>query len=746
MVRRLCFALLTALLLTAAPVFSDDDAYLRLSRISYLEGDVSTQRLPDVDWSAASINMPLEPGDRIYTGRNGRLEIEFDDDSVLRLAENTDIEILSLDERIVQVRMLLGLATLTVASGVDFEINTPAAAFNAVSKGSYRFEVNEDGDTDAIVRKGRIEAANNAFARAVESGTRLHVRAGGEALYSVARYEERDAWDEWNDRRTVDRRAYASRRYLPSTVYIGAADLDRYGRWVNVSNYGWAWVPYSVDVYWSPYSVGRWCYRPRFGWTWVSYEPWGWLPYHYGRWHQSSSFGWVWLPGPSFSFNFWSPGLVAFYSGPTWVSWLPLGPRDYYNVKHYHYNRGIYSHQLAQLRGLHTRAPGDHFNRSARGAVRTVHVDQFRNGSFHERSASTRWGNIDRPWQEGTLRDGIDVRPTRASYRPAPEREFARPENRRERPVVVRNEPRRDARDGADRERFRPITRPEFRDRVDEARGLTAPAARDGGIDRSARDGSVRGGAPGNAARPDRGDDRPAARSADREPGGTAGREESGRWRTERQPPDRSVQIEAEARRESPREAGREVEAAGPRGADRDEARAGARAERPEAGPTAAPANRAAPEPRSERSTSRWRAESGAPTSPAPRVESPAARPQAVPRTAEPRTDQPAERTVTRPQTAPRTAEPRTLAPRDSGSTGQARRVQRSVAPSRSLSGEGPARNGGSPARSGGSSVRSSGGSGRSLSGGSSPGRSGASGGSGSSGGSGRSGSGGRRR
>ena len=56
MVRRLCFILLAALFLVSTPAFSDDDAYLRLSRISYLEGDVSTQRLPDVDWSAAAVS------------------------------------------------------------------------------------------------------------------------------------------------------------------------------------------------------------------------------------------------------------------------------------------------------------------------------------------------------------------------------------------------------------------------------------------------------------------------------------------------------------------------------------------------------------------------------------------------------------------------------------------------------------------------------------------------------------------
>jgi hypothetical protein len=432
-----------ALFLLTIPAFAEDDRYMRLSRISYLEGNVSYQRAPDVDWSAASINMPLEPGDRIYTGPNGRTEIEFDDNSVLRLAENTDVEIMSLNEDVVKLRMLVGLATLNIASDADYEINTPAAAFNSVRKGNYRFEVSENGDTDAIVRKGRIEAENSSFSRDIDSGMRLRVRAVDDGNHAVAMYEQRDSWDEWNDRRDVDRRAYASRRYLPGTVYMGAAELDRYGRWVNVSDYGTAWVPYSVDVYWSPYSVGRWCYRPYYGWTWVSYEPWGWLPYHYGRWYQSSSFGWCWLPGPSFSFNFWSPGLVAFYNGPGWVSWLPLGPGDYYNVNHYHYNRGIYSYQLARLRELHTRSQGDYYNRDARGAFRTVQIDHFKNGSFNERSANTRWGNIDRPWKEGNLvRDSLDIRPTSGSYRAAPDRNVSRPREDHARSVVERSNSR----------------------------------------------------------------------------------------------------------------------------------------------------------------------------------------------------------------------------------------------------------------------------------------------------------------
>jgi hypothetical protein len=440
-IRRLALFILTGSLAgLTAWAQPENDSYTRLARLSYIEGHVSYQHTSDVDWSAASVNLPLEPGDRIYTGRDGRTEIEFDDGSVYRLAENTDVEILSLKEDIIQLRILAGLSTLTVSSGLNFEVDTPAAAFNTIREGVYRFEVAENGDTDAIVRKGELEAANNEFSRRIQSAEQLHVRPGEGP--SLARYDRRDAWDEWNDRRNADMQAYSSREYLPNNVYMGVSDLDQYGRWMYVGSYGYAWVPFSIGAYWSPYSVGRWCYRPLYGWTWISYEPWGWLPYHYGRWYRSASFGWCWLPGPAFSFNFWSPGLVSFYSGPGWISWCALGPGDYYNVNHYHYNRGIYGYQLSRLRALQTRAPGDPFNRNVRGAFRTVQIDQFRNGSFRDHGSVSRWENISQPWREGSfVRDRLTVRPTSTSFRAAPDRPTVRPRTASALPAVVRNNP-----------------------------------------------------------------------------------------------------------------------------------------------------------------------------------------------------------------------------------------------------------------------------------------------------------------
>jgi hypothetical protein len=441
MCRRLCL-LAFFLALPAVTGFAESNDFSRLARISFLDGNVSFMHPNEVEWSAASINMPLQIADRIYTGADGRAEIEFDDGSVIRLAEKTDVEILSLKENLIQVRVLVGLSSLDLRSGIAFEINTPAAAFNALRKGSYRFDVAENGDSDAIVRKGLLEASNEKMSRQIESEQMIHVLVGDSATYTVSKYQARDGWDEWNDRRNADVAVRSSRAYVPATVNMGVSDLDRYGRWVTVADYGSAWVPSYVDASWSPYWSGRWCYRPFWGWTWVSYEPWGWLPYHYGRWYHHTSFGWCWLPGAAFEFNFWSPGLVRFYHGPDWVSWAPLGPGDYYNVRNYHYNN-IYAYQLNQLQMMQHRAPNQLFNQTVPGAFRTVRTENFVQNGFGPSSRVGALSDIDQPWIRGRMvNDKLDIPPNARSYAPAPERAAVRPEHAGDRlPVVVRTQP-----------------------------------------------------------------------------------------------------------------------------------------------------------------------------------------------------------------------------------------------------------------------------------------------------------------
>ena len=97
-------------------------------------------------------------------------------------------------------------------------------------------------------------------------------------------------------------------------------NLESYGDWREVGDYGYCWQPRDVDRDWRPYSDGRWLYTDA-GWTWDSDEPYSWAVYHYGRWARIDRIGWVWVPGTE-----WGPAWVSWRRSPHHVGWAPLPP------------------------------------------------------------------------------------------------------------------------------------------------------------------------------------------------------------------------------------------------------------------------------------------------------------------------------------------------------------------------------------------------------------------------------------
>jgi len=317
-----------------------------VARISLIQGDVSTQRGDTGDWTAAALNQPLVGGDTISTGDNSKAELQLDHANILRLGYNSQAKIATV-ERVqnqraqIQVQIGQGLAYYTVFkdSEAEVEIDTPNAAIRPTSKGGvYRIEV-AGFETQVIVRAGTVDMATPQGSTRVEMGQGATVRGTThEAGNVLGGAPAMDSWDSWNiDRDGVIRNAQSwsyTNRY-----YVGSEDLDVYGHWVNVPDYGRVWSP-TVGGGWSPYCAGRWVWEPYWGWTWVSHEPWGWTPYHYGRWFFYGK-SWMWWPGPvDGEGNYrpeWAPAYVSFFgfgghrgvsSGFGSVGWLPLGPGD----------------------------------------------------------------------------------------------------------------------------------------------------------------------------------------------------------------------------------------------------------------------------------------------------------------------------------------------------------------------------------------------------------------------------------
>src|SRR5215831_7668865 len=270
-----------------------------VARVSLIRGDVSTQRGDSGDWSAAALNQPVMTGDKVSTGEGARTELQLDYANTLRLGSNSKANIANLTQKNIQIQLGEGIASYSVSkdSQAEPEIDTPNVSIHpSHHDGVFRVEVHPDGDTIVIVRKGEAQIATPQGSTEVRAGEMATVRGDvNSAQYKISSAPDQDDWDRWNsDRDHIIRDANSWRH--TNRRYTGTQDLDAYGHWRNVPDYGDVWYP-DEPTDWVPYRNGNWVYEPYYGWTWVGYEPWGWAPYHYGRWFWSGG-AWAWWPGP----------------------------------------------------------------------------------------------------------------------------------------------------------------------------------------------------------------------------------------------------------------------------------------------------------------------------------------------------------------------------------------------------------------------------------------------------------------
>ena len=338
MIGKLLFAtLLTAGMLVTGPLGlraqPSQTAAVTPARISYINGDVSFWRPGAAEWTPARVNTPLAPGDSLFTGPNGNVEVQIGPRAFVRAAEGTQIGLDNQDPGFVQFRVTAGRASLdlgALAQAHTVELDTPNAAFTVERPGYYHADVTEDSTTFQTQRGGSATMTPaGGVAGTVGASQQVVVTGTDGAQVAVGPAPGLTEWDNWNYQRTAALVATPSARYVAPDVY-GTQELDRHGSWRTVESYGSVWVPRTVATGWTPYSTGRWIWDPSYGWTWLDDAPWGWAPYHYGRWVHASGV-WGWAPGPIVRRPVYAPALVVFLGGPVRVSvglplaWAPLG-------------------------------------------------------------------------------------------------------------------------------------------------------------------------------------------------------------------------------------------------------------------------------------------------------------------------------------------------------------------------------------------------------------------------------------
>jgi hypothetical protein len=323
---------------------SDDYSYVRVVRLSLVEGQVQVAHAGSDQWEAAVVNMPLRHGDSVATAE-GRAEIEFESGATAHLAENSELQFtdlaLSDGGRITRLKLAQGTATFyaNLSSKDSFAVET--ADVNVSIPENARFRVDSFSDGSAvIVLKGSVDVNSTAGTHRVSKGSTLSFRTVNPDEVTIARNADPDAWDKWVADRDelIQNGTNATLQYVNSPNTSGFSDLYTYGGWYPVRGYGMGWRPYGATLSWTPFMTGAWGYFPGCGWTWTSYEPWGWLPYHYGGWIFSPAMGWLWVPS---QVHTWRPAVAVFVQTGGHVGWVPQHPHDRPGVTPVNLGRGL---------------------------------------------------------------------------------------------------------------------------------------------------------------------------------------------------------------------------------------------------------------------------------------------------------------------------------------------------------------------------------------------------------------------
>jgi hypothetical protein len=280
----------------------------------------------------AQENQPLLTGDRLWTSRGSRAEVVLADNTVVRVAGDTEVGFEGLAESGDTyadgdyLTLHRGELQLVSSGAGQVRIDTDNATVYLRDAGSFRVETRDD-TTLVVVRNGSAEVRTRRGAVDLSADEEAWIEGDGRP--EVENAGTWDSLERWAS--TLDdsyRRSRWNDDYVDSSLGYASSRMSGYGSWVTYQSRR-CWRP-RVAADWSPYRHGRWHYTPS-GLTWVSYEPWGWVPYHYGTWDYVPGYGWAWFPGRTYA-----PAWVYWYWGPSHVGWCPIGYYSHYYGPRYY--------------------------------------------------------------------------------------------------------------------------------------------------------------------------------------------------------------------------------------------------------------------------------------------------------------------------------------------------------------------------------------------------------------------------
>ena len=277
---------------------------VRIVRLSQVNGDAQLDRKTDRGFETAFANLPIAQSQRLQT-HEGIAEVEFEDNSTLRITPNTQIEFPALQRNpagatITTVKLLSGTLYVSLAGTKGNEFTVALGNDTITINPSTHIRIDTDASKSKLaVFNGSVQVTNLSGTITVGKNKTLAFDAAAQTPPTVAKIDEPGTFDAW-DKKEAD---YHNLRSVPasfgsggSSYLYGINDLNYYGSFAD-TGCGSMWRPYLASAAFDPFANGVWAWYPGAGYSWVSPYPWGWTPFHYGNWSYCSNGGWGWQPG-----------------------------------------------------------------------------------------------------------------------------------------------------------------------------------------------------------------------------------------------------------------------------------------------------------------------------------------------------------------------------------------------------------------------------------------------------------------
>ena len=290
---------------------------VRIVRLSEVKGAVQLDRNIGQGFEDAIANLPIIEQARLQTGA-GVAEVEFEDNSSLRIGPNSlvefpQLELLPSGAKASTVEVLNGMAYVSLANtkGNEFTLIFGQQKLHLQPSSHVRLQL-DSAEAKLAVLEGTAQVEGPSGTTEVGKKKTFTFNMANPSPPVVAKNVTPDPFDSWDHDAVDYHKRYASHAAFANSSYsYGVSDMNYYGSFISSGGCGSMWRPYFVSASWDPYANGAWALYPNAGYSWVSPYPWGWTPFHSGSWGFCPGTGWGWQPGGSWNGLSNTPGSIA---------------------------------------------------------------------------------------------------------------------------------------------------------------------------------------------------------------------------------------------------------------------------------------------------------------------------------------------------------------------------------------------------------------------------------------------------